>query len=335
MKRFFSDPRELALAAFFSIFLAGTVHAETLNNDAAEPPELTEKPAGTRPVFSIADDNDYFGGWSDKYYTNHTRLSLTLGSTYEDNAQRALFFSLGQEIYSPKEREKYDPEMTDHPYAGYLYASVGDVKFDDDFALAREVQIGATGEYSLAKEVQQAYHRLIGSVRPNGWETQIHSRFVAQFMGDIRKRFTLAGTLGNGNGADVIVRGFCGIGNLRGEASIGSEWRFGMNLPKDFGSPNMRQSTSVTFDPQVDFSVYGFLDLQGDAIFWDETLTGNNDNGTADIYAYPVAAQATIGIRAIYKNYALTFFQSFRTKDFSTQDKDFFAYGGFKLSVIF
>ena len=76
------------------------------------------------------------------------------------------------------------------------------------------------------------------------------------------------------------------------------------------------------------------LDVQADAVFWDETLTGNNGDG-ADIYAYPLVAQFTIGVCAVYDRFMLSVFQAFRSKDFSSQDKDFFAYGGFKFSVFF
>jgi len=333
MKRIFPATHELALAAFFSIFWTGNAVAG-MPSEAEAPLEIEKKSTGTRTVFSVVDDNDFFGHWSDKYYTNHTRFALTLGSSYKDNFHHALFFSLGQEIYSPKDRAATIPDPKDHPYAGYLYASFGDVKFDDDFSLAKEIQIGATGDYSLGEKVQREYHRLINEIRPAGWETQIHDRFVMQFIGDVRKRFVIDGETGRGSGSDVIVRGFCGIGNLRGEASIGAELRAGLNLPKDFGSPSLRQSASVNFDPQVDFSIYGFWDLQLDAIFWDETLTGNNDSG-ADIYAYPFVAQASIGVSAVYKNFKVSIFQAVRSRDFESQDRDFFIFGGFKCSVFF
>lgn len=289
----------------------------------------------SRCVFTLLDDNDFFGKWSDKYYTNHTRFALTLGAEKENAIHNALFFSFGQEIYTPKEYKTTALDPRDHPYAGYLYGSIGQATYDEDFALMKEIQIGATGDRSIADKVQCEFHRFSEDPIPQGWDSQIHDRFVVQAIADIRKRFMLEGSCGNDAfGADLIVHGFGGLGNLRGQLSAGTQIRAGWNLPKDFGTFSTRQSASAVLDPEVDASIYAFFDLQGDAILWDKTLTGNNDYGQ-NINAYPFAAQATLGLQLIYDRYALTFFQSVRTKDFSTQDNDFFAYGGFKFSVAF
>lgn len=320
--------------------------SETFPFDAAgRENSAPEKNGATRCVLSVVDDNDFFGGWSDKYYTNHTRIALTLGSdapaadgngVAAENALRsAWFFSIGQEMYAPKDREARIPDERDHPYAGYLYLSVGKTWFDNDFAFSPEIQLGVTGESSYADKIQRRYHAIIDEVKPRGWDTQIHGRAVVQAIADVRKRVMISGKCADGgNAADVIFRGFAGFGNLRGTLSAGTQLRAGLNLPRDFGATNLRQSASVVFDPQVDFSIYGYFDVQVDAIFWDETLTGNNSRGH-DIYAYPLAAQATLGICFVYDPFMLSVFQSVRSKDFSSQDKDSFAYGGFKLSVFF
>lgn len=326
--------RKISAAAAPAILLCAA-SAGIRAQDAVPAPE-TGTASAARAAFSVLDDNDFFGKWSDKYYTNHTRLALTLDSdNLPDGLLRQWFFSLGQEIYTPKDRAATVPDPRDHPYAGYLYVSAGTAIFDDDFAVLQEIQLGATGDWSLAEQTQKEYHRLIDEIRPAGWDTQIHRRVVGQAIGEIRKRVMLSGACGNEDyGSDLILHGFGGLGNLRGVVSAGAELRAGWNLPKDFGVMNMRQSASAMLDPRVKASVYGYLDLSADAVLWDKTLTGNNDRG-ADIYAYPLAAQLTVGICVIYDRFMFSTFQSFRTKDFSSQDNDFFAYGGFKFSVFF
>lgn len=286
-----------------------------------------------RAALTVWDENDYWGKWSDKYYTNHSRIALTLG----ENAPGMIsFFSVGQEIYSPKDREAEIPHPKDHPYAGYFYVSFGNAWNDNDkTAFSQEIQIGGTGEWSFAEQIQCEFHRAIDEIRPAGWDTQIHKRVVGQAIGDVRHRVMLSGECGNGDYAsDMIIHGFGTLGNLRGIFSGGAQFRFGWNLPKDFGMQGMRQSASVTFDPKVDRSFYGFFGVQGDAVLWDKTLTGNNDRD-ADIYAYPLVAQFSVGLCAIYDRWMISVYQVFRSKDFSSQDEDFFAYGGVKCSLFF
>lgn len=324
----------------FAVLFALAVPAGTCFANGSETAEMPSAAAdaGTRNVFSLVDDNDFFGWWSDKYYTNHTRLAFTLGSEKSSDASdfyTPYFFSFGQEIYTPKDRAARVPDPRDHPYAGFLYASAGCARYDEKSFAAAEIQLGVTGEWAIGKEIQRGYHEIIGEMKPEGWDTQIHKRVVGQILTENRFRVMLDGACGNEDfGSDLILRGFTNLGNLRGNVSGGGQFRFGWNLPKDFGFSHMRQSVSAALDPQVGASVYAFADLQADAIFWDKTLTGNNDRG-ADIYAYPLAAQATLGICAIYDRFMLSFFQTVRTKDFSSQDRDFFIYGGFRFSVFF
>lgn len=328
MKKTFSSA--LKKTFFCSAFLAGFAAASTAGQAESVPAGAE---SSSRASFSVFDENDYWGRWSDKYYTNHTRLALTLES---DDRGNIPFFSLGQEMYTPKDRSAPIPDPKDHPYAGYLYVSFGSAFNDNDrTALSQEIQIGATGEWSLADRTQKEYHRLVNEMRPAGWETQIHKRIVGQAIGDLQHRIMIDGECGNGAFAsDMIVRGFGSLGNLRCIFSAGTQFRAGWNLPKDFGVQSMRQSASVTFDPKVERSVYGFFDVQADAVFMDKTLTGNNDRD-ADIYAYPLAAQFSLGICAICDRWMITLYQSFRTKDFSSQDNPFSAYGGVRCSFFF
>lgn len=330
-----------AAAAIFAVSatpaFAQVFEKNSAENSAAGTQTSGAQNAGTRRIFTLSDDNDFFGSWSDKYYTNHTRFALTLGSdapATADALRSAWFFSAGQEMYAPKDRKARIPDKKDHPYAGYLYVSAGKTWFDDEFAFSAELQLGTTGEASLADKIQRRYHAIIGETQPRGWDTQIHGRAVAQAIADIRRRAILTGTTAGGNSADAIFRGFAGFGNLRGQLSAGAQFRFGRNLPFDFGYTNLRQSASVVFDPRTEFSFFGWFDIQADVICWDETLTGNNSRGH-DIYAYPLAAQASVGFTWVFRTHQVSFFQSVRTKDFSSQDNDTFAYGGFKVSVFF
>lgn len=296
----------------------------------------TNLPADTHSyAFSAWDENDFFGFWSDKYYTNHTRFSIHAFDDSEKNP-KVFWFSFGQEFYTPDNKTAQICPPRDHPYAGYLYAAFGHARSleKETVMLAGELQLGVVGPEAMGHGVQRDYHNFINEGVPKGWDSQIGNKFVATGIVDARKRFMLTGTLAEGYAADIIPRGFISFGNVRTMGSLGVQFRWGFNLPHDFGQTQMRQSSGALFEPSISKSFYFFADFQGDAIGYDVTLQGEGKNYKNEISVYPLAAQATFGISAIYGNFMFTFHQTFRTKDFTSQ-KNPFAYGGVRVSYFF
>ncbi len=286
-------------------------------------------------AFSLVTDNDFFGGWSDKYYTNHTRFSYTLNGDFdESDYDGALYFSFGQEMYAPKDRYAAPPPIKDHPYAGFLYLSVGRADWDENFLLSIEGQIGVVGPSAMAHGVQDVYHDLIHVKKLSGWEYQVQNQLGANFLSESRFRTLFAGTLENGFAADLISRGFFELGTVRTLISGGTQLRFGYNLPANFGVSPMRQSTSVIIPTKQPFAAYAFWDFQGDIVVYDVTLGGQflRHFDYADIEKRTFVFQSTVGFEIVYGSWTFTFYQSFRTRDFYSQDHTFSAWGGIKFS---
>ena len=286
-------------------------------------------------TFPVCDENDFWGHWSDKYYTNHSRLAYAHDAA--DAPGRHYFFSVGQEMYTPAARYVETPPKDDHPYAAFLYASAGLAETRDDRLLfAAELQLGVVGPSALGEEIQDGYHRIIGADRYSGWDSQVKDQPGVNLLCEQRGRFMLSGRLGEGFAADLIVRGFCSLGTVRTQLSGGAQARWGYGLPRDFGWAPMRQSTSLALAPGVPASLYVFADLQADAIAYDATLGGElfRDHDS-DLCAYPFAAEASIGVGASFGGWSAVFFQSFRTRDFSSADHRVFAFGGFRVSYSF
>ncbi|MCD8298517.1 MAG: lipid A deacylase LpxR family protein [Opitutae bacterium] len=284
-------------------------------------------------TFSVADEDDYWGRWSDKYYTNHTRLAYTLGG--DNGEEGAYFFTFGQEMYSPKDHVAPAAPPNDHPYAGFIYVSAGRSLWEDNIMFSTELQVGAVGRASMAHGIQRDFHHLIGEETLNGWDSQVPNQPGINLLGEVRTRFVLAGEMESGWGSDLICRGFAELGTVRTMLSAGAQLRFGYNLPKNFGYTPMRQSTAVAIQSKVD-SIYAFWDFEGDAMIYDVTLGGELlRHFDTDIQPYPFAFQSSIGIEIIYGHWTLTIYQSFRTKDFSEADHTFSAWGGVKISFSF
>lgn len=291
-------------------------------------------PTALADTFSASDENDFFGRWSDKYYTNHTRLSYTYEP--QETPEARYFFSVGQEIYTPKQRHAALPPTNDRPYAAFLYGSAGFSQNNDHKMLAVELQIGILGPSALGKQIQRDYHKLIGADIYEGWDTQIKDQPAANLLSECRFRTMLSGERKTGYASDIIFRGFTAFGTVRTQLSGGTQVRYGLNLPDDFGYTSLRQGTSVVFSPRVPASIYAFADFQTDLNLYDATLGGSwFRSHYSDVYAYPLSAQATIGIAAVYGNWSAMIFQSFRSRDFSAADKTFFAFGGIRLTFSF
>lgn len=285
-------------------------------------------------TFSVWDENDYWGRWSDKYYTNHTRLAYTRDSGETPGAH--YFFSIGQEMYTPANKSAAIPPANDRPYAGFLYASAGFAEHSQNLLRAVELQLGVVGPSALAYECQRDYHNFIDEPYPSGWDSQIKDQAGINLLSETRMRQMLAGTLGEGYASDLILRGFFSLGTVRTQLSGGAQIRYGINLPNDFGFTTMRQGTSVVLKPEVPASLYVFADFQADLNIYDVTLGGELlREHDSDVYAYPLSAEFSFGIAAVYDNWSVMFFQSFRSRDFSSADKTFFAFGGVRISYSF
>ena len=288
-------------------------------------------------VFTIWDENDFWGAWSDKYYTNHTRFGITHSPECSD-VPSLVFGSIGQEFYTPRHKSAPAAPADDHPYAAFLYASYGTAFYDQNLLVAGELQLGIVGPSALGHGVQRAWHKMIGEPVPEGWDSQIKDQLGVNGLFDIRQRVVFSGDYlpESGFASDAIFRAFASLGTVRTLASVGAQIRFGQNLASDFGFAPQRQSTSFVIPANGKTSVYGFVDLQCDALAYDATLGGKFLRGNdSDIYAYPFAAEATVGFGVNYGRWAFVFFQSVRTKDFSDADKNFFAFGGFRVSTSF
>lgn len=291
-------------------------------------------PTAFADTFSAWDENDFFGRWSDKYYTNHTRLAYTYEP--EETPEERYFFSIGQEIYTPKQRHIAFPPPDDHPYAAFLYGSAGFSQNDEHKMLAVELQAGILGPSALGEQIQREYHKLIGADIYEGWDTQIKDQPAINLLSECRFRMMISGERKTGYASDIVLRGFTALGTVRTQLSGGAQVRYGLNLPDDFGYTSLRQGTSVVFSPNVSASIYAFADFQTDLNLYDATLGGSwFRSHYSDIYTYPLSVQATIGVTAVYDNWSAMFFQTFRSRDFSAADKAFFAFGGIRLTFSF
>ena len=142
---------------------------------------------------SIQHDNDFIFN-IDRYYTAGTFVVYSTliekDFIFKRDTVNAiqLDFTLGQETYTPRMLFTSNFELLGRPYAGYLFlqGQTSQVKNTHLWALSGE--IGLTGDLSLARGFQVAYHKLINEFIPI-WEGQIANGFHINLKGTYIKDF--------------------------------------------------------------------------------------------------------------------------------------------------
>lgn len=140
--------------------------------------------------FTFTVENDLFGDGQDQNYTSGIRLTYfdysskppeiadTLDRfvpTFEVNDTTSVYYSLGQNLYTPTDITSSVPDPNDRPYAAFLYGSAGLSSLSDNHIDDLELTVGVVGPWALGEEVQDNFHALIHSDDPSGWDYQLRN----------------------------------------------------------------------------------------------------------------------------------------------------------------
>ncbi|WP_207514514.1 lipid A deacylase LpxR family protein [Longitalea luteola] len=144
-----------------------------------------------RYMLRLYEDNDLFnvvGGITDRGYTNGTRLDYfflkpnpsrfflnRIMPKAGDSSVNTNGFSLMQVIITPKNILKRIPDRNDYPYSGALFAThtLHSTNAHNKYNWQTVIMAGVMGPPSLARQTQQFSHRLVGYLRPRGWDYQL------------------------------------------------------------------------------------------------------------------------------------------------------------------
>lgn len=218
-------------------------------------------------------ENDVFAS-QDRHYTSGLRLTWISRDLrdYQDNYpigkwsyplikklpiinepgfQRAIYVSLGQNIYTPDDIYEEDLIEDDRPFAGYTYLAIGFQSKDSRRMNTLEFDLGIVGPLSRAEEGQKLSHQWLGADEPQGWENQIDNELAFNLI-YLRKTKLWQSKLDRFIGFDVIPHMGFALGNVDIYGTAGAQVRFGWNLPNDFGTFLIRPGCecNVAFDRQ-------------------------------------------------------------------------------------
>lgn len=140
--------------------------------------------------FTLTVENDLFGAGTDENYTSGVRLTYfndkadppefikALGNAvpfFNVNETTNVYYSVGQNLYTPEVITTATPDPTDRPYAAFLYGSVGYSTLSNNHIDDIELTLGVVGPAALGEQTQKTVHELIDSDEPRGWDSQLEN----------------------------------------------------------------------------------------------------------------------------------------------------------------
>jgi len=137
---------------------------------------FTQKKKYLRTELLFSSHNDAFLlQKKDAYYTNG--LYFQYRSADRLSSKKKIHVAeIGQMIFTPLSKKGRTAADIDRPYCGYLFARYGQlIAINQESILQWNTSLGVVGSASLAENLQNEYHRLLGFLRFQGWEYQVRN----------------------------------------------------------------------------------------------------------------------------------------------------------------
>ncbi|NBX02474.1 MAG: lipid A deacylase LpxR family protein [Alphaproteobacteria bacterium] len=309
----------ISLLCFFSI-AAPALAAERIAED-------------DKGIFNVVWENDIFAG-TDRDYTNGVRFSwisseenmpawsqsiahvLPMGT----DGNKRISIAAGQNMYAPEDITRSTPIAGDHPYAGWLYGSVGLVSDTGKILDNVMLTVGVVGPLSYARQAQSFVHHVVDSPHPAGWDNQLKNEpgIILTYERKWRDMYQISPF---GLAADFTPHVGVNLGNVNTDAAIGATFRLGYDLPADYGPPRIRPSLpgSDFFIPTQELGGYLFTTIGERAVARNIFLDGNTFADGPHVDKKWAVGSLQVGAAMTYGNTRLSYTQVFMTKEYDTQ----------------
>lgn len=302
------------------------------------------------PAINVRVDNDTFGGQQqDRGYSNGFLVTL-MSSNLRDGQdpeclpaiarsinryldwlhpgayeQMNMVLTVGQALFTPANRKATALLRDDRPYAAILLVGVGYNARAGDRLRSSQLRVGIVGPSARGRQVQNAWHEIIGKDRFLGWNNQLHDELLVQLLHERLRRWAPLRTQG-GWGTDFNVHWGGSLGNRATYANAGAEWRYGLRLPDDFGSSPLRPAGENTAPVRSDMGpqawrAHVFASVDARAVALDVTLDGNTFRDSHRVDKRPLVADLGYGLVVMHGPWKIAFARYHRTREFSGQSE--------------
>ena len=293
-------------------------------------------PPDNRWTLSGVLENDLFAG-TDRHYTNGVLMSAlspqdeTLGLPpdwwrvlpgHKAAAKRRIGMHLGQSMFTPDPITVAAPLPNDRPYAAWLHGGISLVSESRRELRQLSLDLGVVGPVAMGEEAQSFVHDVIGSDEPQGWDNQLGNEPTLTLSYDHRWQNVLQlRPEAGGLGIDMMPHVSAALGNALTYAGAGATFRFGDDLPNDFGPLSIRPGSmgSALYRPQGGFSWYLFAGAEARAVARNIFLDGNSFQDSPSVSKKPLVGDLTLGASVAYDSVRLTYSYVMRSKEFDGQ----------------
>lgn len=294
-----------------------------------------------RRFFTVELENDSLGGNSDRHYTNGVRFTYfdVLGKppAWAEALDRALpfftvtdktgvFYSFGQNLYTPDDIRQVNPPAGQRPYAGFMYGSAGFTTLVDNHVDTYELTAGIVGPSALGRQTQKLVHEALNVGKPMGWKGhQLHDELALGLS--YQRRYPEALSW-QPRGWYLGVEPHYGftVGNVYDYANAGFMVRFGPESARFQDTPPMVRpgiSGSGFFaHPGHDFSWYLFAGVDGRAVARNIFLDGNTFRDSPHVEKRVLVADKVAGLATAWGPVRVTYSLNQRTREYRGQPKE-------------
>jgi len=285
-------------------------------------------------TFSSLIENDTIAG-TDRHYTNGLEFSyLSEQDAVADSLRPGLAvipgigrqdvlrygITFGQQIFTPENTDATEPLPNQRPYAAWLYLGLGFIADHGDELDTWALNLGVIGPSARGEQVQNEFHRLIGSDNARGWDHQLRDEVGVQLLYDHRWRNVWQKKM-NRIGLDLSPHLGFSLGNVATYASGGLTLRVGNYLTKDYGVPRIRPSLpgSSFFEPAAGFGWYLFTGADVRAVAHNIFLDGNTSKDSLSVNKKTLVLDTQTGFAVVWNRTRITYTYVLRTEEYDGQ----------------
>lgn len=272
---------------------------------------------GTTPLFAqsryfnLNVDNDLFFV-TDYFYSSGIFLQYgkEIFTEENDSLRKFRLFELGQEIYTPSDRYSIDPQEYDYPYGGWTYLKISqqkEITTNKQFEVG--LQLGVTGDWSLARWMQNTYHTNVLGLQENAWVDQVPEAIHLNIFGQYFYQKQV------GKYLRYISQSYGSLGTQR--THLGS--RMGLNI----GNGNVFGLGANTLYNQRDGDAM-YIGLNSSYVFHDYMIEGSlwNDNAPFIADNIPFRFEIEVGFALQTNRWKFLFLYKNRSRDNTLQPKE-------------